>query len=69
MSEEDRRRVMALGLPTALDNFLCKDCNHRARDHTVFTGPCAECWRLMIEICPRFMPKDEDMATLDALDL
>ncbi len=55
---------------TPLDNFLCATCEHRARDHTAFIGPCAECWRKLVDpLCPRFRLRDEDREEVAALKL
>ncbi len=58
-------------MSTPLDDFLCASCAHKAKDHTAFIGPCAECWRQLDtpEICPRFIIREQDRATIMALDL
>ena len=40
----------------------CKGCGHTAINHTAEVGPCAECWRLCLTICEKFVPKDVEKA-------
>ncbi len=54
-------------MTTPLDNFLCASCGHKAKDHTMYMGPCAECWRQAIEICPLFIMCEVDRERVAAL--
>lgn len=44
---------------------LCIDCNHKAKDHVTYTGPCSECWRQAVKICERFHPTAEAIELIE----
>ncbi len=56
-------------MTTPLSDYLCAGCAHKAKDHTAFIGPCAECWRQAIEVCPKFILREEDREAVAALIL
>ncbi len=49
------------------DAFLCRECGHVAKRHTMYVGPCSDCWAVPQTICKAFKPKFEDEAAIDAI--
>ena len=55
---------MAENLPNVA--YFCADCDHLGKKHTVYVGPCSQCWAELKPICKQFRLKDEDYATVKA---
>ena len=47
---------------TPMTEYRCQSCDHMAKDHLGYVGPCAQCWRDLHKICDAFEPRDADMA-------
>lgn len=56
-------------MSTPLDDFRCASCQHRAKSHVAFFGPCSACWRRGIKICHRFRLQEKDRAAVEAIKI